>query len=64
MKKILYVLPFVLCGCDTMNEWADGVGDYVPEMPSMPTMSSAPAAPQKQQPMQKTNTNMYSVPQQ
>ena len=62
MKKLLWVLPFMLSGCETMSNWMDSAGDYVPDMPAV---SSAPAVTkQQQQPMQKTNTNMYSVPQQ
>lgn len=59
MRKMLYVLPFILSGCETMSDWAAGVDEYVPEMP---TVTSAPAKERSSEPMQKTNTNMYSVP--
>lgn len=60
MKKLLWVLPFMLGGCETMNSWMDSAGDYMPDMPTV-TNDSGMSKPQSQS-LQETNTNMYSVP--
>lgn len=60
LSLAIILLPLALTGCETMNGWMRDVGQYVPDAPKISAEPATSSAPQN---LQKTNTNMYSVPQ-